>query len=210
MKAIKLCGLTRENDVRVARELAVEFAGFVFARSPRRVEPREAAEIRRGFDGSGVRVVGVFAGEAPERIGEIVREVRLDYVQIHGGGAGPPGTPVIRALGIREGAVGEGLLARGADEGAAWHLVDAYHPDAEGGTGRPFDWDAARGLALPRPFLLAGGLTAENVARAIGALHPDGVDVSSGIEEKPGVKSEERMRRFVAAARAAFEEREKV
>ncbi|MFH1277218.1 MAG: phosphoribosylanthranilate isomerase [Candidatus Eisenbacteria bacterium] len=206
MKAIKLCGLTGENDVRVARELGAEFAGFVFAESPRRVDPGRAAELRRGFDGSRTRVVGVFAGEDPERIREIVREVRLDLVQLHGGtGGNPCGVPVIRALKVRGGKPAPAP----AGERPEWYLLDAYDPVVEGGSGRPFDWGAARSLDLPRPFLLAGGLTAESVGRAIAALRPDGVDVSSGIEENPGVKSEYEMRRFVAAARAAFDEGER-
>lgn len=201
-----MCGLTRPEDVLLARELGADFAGFVFAKSPRRVGVEKAAALRALLDGSATRAVGVFAGETPEPIAEIVRAVRLDLAQVHGGvPAEGIGVPVIRALRVR----GDRIEGDAAGEAPAWYLLDAYAPRAAGGTGHSFDWGAAARLRPPRPFLLAGGLTAENVGCAIRALAPDGVDVSTGIEEAPGRKSETKMREFVAAARAAFLETEK-
>ena len=109
------------------------------------------------------------------------------------------GTRLLTAFRARD----EGVLDTIRDEGAATFLLDAYSPDAPGGTGRAFDWAlAARARELGR-LILAGGLTAENVARAIRDVRPFGVDVSSGIEDAPGLKNAERMRAFVRAVRDA-------
>lgn len=209
MGIVKVCGLTREEDVELAVEAGADLAGFVFAPGRRRVDPERAAALRRRLDGTAVRAVGVFVDETPERIGEIVDAVRLDLVQLHGDE--PPriadriGPPIIRAVRIGK---NNPPFARN-EWTPRYFLLDTYDPGAAGGTGRVFDWTAASETGPPRPFLLAGGLTPENVAEAIQVLRPDGVDVSSGVEDRPGIKCEERVKRFVAAARAAFDERER-
>ncbi|MFH1680051.1 MAG: phosphoribosylanthranilate isomerase [Candidatus Eisenbacteria bacterium] len=205
MRLVKVCGLTREEDVESVAEAGADLAGFVFAPSPRRVSPRRAAELKRVLDGTSVRAVGVFREEEPGRIRRIAEEAGLDLVQLHGEApaenAGALGVPAIRALRVS----GNRLVGLADDPIAAYFLLDTFDPDRAGGTGRPFDWGAVRALPLPRPFLLAGGLRPENVGEAIAALRPDGVDVSSGVEEAPGVKSAVEVRRFVLAARAAWE-----
>ncbi|RPJ42838.1 MAG: phosphoribosylanthranilate isomerase [Candidatus Latescibacterota bacterium] len=204
MKLVKICGLAREEDVEIAVLSGADLAGFVFAESPRRVTPEKAARLRRLLEGTAARAVGVFCGEEPARIREIAEEVGLDLVQLHGHGEPPPdaiGLPVIRAVRVAPGRI-EPFPAGG---GAAYYLLDTHDPRRAGGTGRPFDWEEASRLPLPRPFLLAGGLRPETVARAIEILDPDGVDVASGVERSPGVKDADQVRRFIAAARAAWE-----
>jgi len=203
MSLVKLCGLTREEDVRLAREAGVDLVGFVFAASPRRLTVERAARLRRLLEGSPILAVGVFAGASRAEIAQAAAAVPLDLVQLHGdlpGGAGELDMPVIRALRVRA-----GRIIEEAGEGRhAYYLLDAFDAGRAGGTGHPFDWDGVRAIDLPRPFLLAGGLTAENVAEGIARLRPDGVDVSSGVEVSPGIKDAARVRRFVVAARAAF------
>jgi len=201
---VKICGLAREADVEAAAEAGADLAGFVFAPSPRRLSARRASVLRARLEGTPVRAVGVFVGGTPEEIRRIAEEARLDLVQLQSEGpedARAIGLPVIRALRVN----GDRLVGRANDPSAAWYLLDAFDPERGGGTGRAFDWEAARSLALPRPFLLAGGLRPENVGEAIAILRPDGVDVSSGVEEAPGRKSREQIRRFVRAARDAWE-----
>ena len=200
---IKVCGITRAEDAAAAVAAGATALGFVFwPSSPRFVPPAQAATIARTVPAS-VLKVGVFVDADRGHIQDVAAAVGLDVIQLHGGesrdAAGALTLPVWKAFGVDDGA-----------EITSWPsdmmvLLDAIDPRAKGGTGRTVDWAAAAEFARQRAVVLAGGLTPENVGEAIARVHPRGVDVSSGVEQAPGIKDHEKVRRFVAAARAGFD-----
>src|SRR5688572_27325573 len=178
---IKICGITRLADALHAAEHGATALGFVFwDRSPRHVSAERAAEIIAALPGD-VTPVGVFVNESVQRVRAFVEQTGIRAVQLHGDEppvyAGAVGCPVFRAVGVDE-----------ADDACAgWpaettFLVDTPDPVRRGGTGVTVDWTRAAALARDRKVVLAGGLTPANVAEAIAAVKPFGVDVSSGVE----------------------------
>lgn len=218
---VKVCGIRDAEAAAAAVAAGADAVGFVFAPGPRRVTPREAARIAAALPG-GVARVGVFVGAGERQILEAAERAGLTHVQLHG--AVPPGLPaglrrqglrVLRVLRLPPASAGAGdpealerEAARLAADGEPGEpvLADTAHPRLHGGTGRVGDWRLAAALARRLPLVLAGGLTPDNVAEAVRAVRPWGVDVSSGVERAPGVKDPERVARFVAAARAAAEQ----
>ncbi len=201
---IKICGLTREEDVRALKNLDVDFAGFIFVPgTPRHLDISRAKKLT-GLVPSGVRRVGVFLDERPETVRRIAADCGLDFLQFHGNESpeycsrfGLPYFKTVRVLGPIE-------TDRLAGYQPEAFLLDTYSRRAAGGTGRTFDWSLAREASgRGMKFLLAGGLNPENVARAIEEVRPWGVDVSSGVESAPGFKDPEKLRSFVAGARHA-------
>jgi phosphoribosylanthranilate isomerase len=202
---IKVCGITRAIDGRHAVEQGATAIGFVFwPRSPRAITPERAAAIVDELPSS-VTKVGVFVDESLDRIRAIAKQVGLTTVQLHGDEPPSYGEalewPVIRAVSIA--ALDEACEAWGP---ATALLVDNIDPQKRGGTGIVVDWAPAAAAAMRRRVVLAGGLTPENVSSAIRAVHPFGVDVSSGVEAAPGIKDVDKVARFVANARRAYEE----
>jgi phosphoribosylanthranilate isomerase len=202
---IKVCGITRLTDAVHAVEQGATAIGFVFwPRSPRGVTVEHAAEIS-GELPSHVMRVGVFVNEPVESIRAIAERTRLTAVQLHGDE--PPAYadaldwPVLRAVSVAE---LDYASEAWAPETAL--LVDNIDPARRGGTGAVIDWSQAAAFAQKRRIVLAGGLTPDNVASAIRAVRPFGVDVSSGVEASPGVKDFEKVTQFIANARLAFEE----
>lgn len=204
---IKICGITNEDDARLAVDAGADALGFVFcAGSPRLVAPPLVAEITRHLPGRVLRV-GVFRDAAPTTILHTVSACRLDAVQLHGDespefcDALAP-FPVWKAFRVRSRDVLQQLAAY-RDMTAAW-LLDGFVEGQAGGTGATFNWDlAVEATQLAHPIVLAGGLTPENVAEAIDLVAPNVVDVSSGVEASTGVKDHARIRAFVAAVRSA-------
>jgi phosphoribosylanthranilate isomerase len=203
---IKVCGITRLSDALHAVEHGATAIGFVFwPRSPRFVAPERAAEIVAELP-SNVLAVGVFVNEPVDAIRTIAARSGIAVVQLHGDE--PPayaaaiGWPVMRAVTLDD--VGDVVDAWPSDTTL---LLDASDRERRGGTGQTVDWTRAAAVAERRRLVLAGGLTPSNVAEAIAAVRPFGVDVSSGVEEAPGVKDFDKVARFLAAARRAFEER---
>lgn len=194
---VKICGITNRDDALEAAEGGAHALGFNFwPRSPRYIAPEEAAQIIEGLPPA-VWKVGVFVNEAPERVVEIARQARLDVAQLHGdepAEAMPAGLRVWKAFRVRPGFT----LARLEGYVAEACLLDAAAGTAYGGSGRTFDWTAARGAR--QKIILAGGLDAENVRAAIEAARPWGVDACSRLESTPGKKDREKMRRFLQAA----------
>ncbi len=203
MVKVKVCGITNIGDARVAAEAGADAIGLVFAESPRRVGIEEAREVAAALPG-GVLKVGVFVDEEPGEVLRIAREVGLDFAQLHGD-EGPEavtevragGVRVMRALRVRD----AGTLAEMERYEADLFLLDAYSEKARGGTGEMFDWGLAKTLRGRDNIVVSGGLAPENVREAIGLFGPYGVDASSSLEDAPGKKNEERVRRFVLAAR---------
>jgi len=202
---IKICGLTNLDDVLAAIDAGADYLGFNFyPKSPRYISPAECARVLPAVGGrrSVVKTVGIFVNEPPARVAAILDNCGLDLAQLHG--EEPPEHLTVlwgRAFKAFRG------TADGADyaafakisPGAPALLVDAYAPDAYGGTGQIADWAAARVLAAQFPIFLAGGLTPDNVADAITQVNPWGVDVASGVESAPGRKDRQKMRAFVKA-----------
>jgi phosphoribosylanthranilate isomerase len=199
MVQVKICGITRLKDAKAAVESGANALGFVFAESPRRISPQRAKEILRGIPPF-VKTVGVFVNETPSRIREIMNFCGLDLVQLHGhetvSTCTQLGSRVIKAFRVR----GEETLEQIAPyEGHVTAiLLDAYQKGVMGGTGKTFDWQLARKASkIGIPMALSGGLRPQNVLKALKSVNPLAVDVSSGVEERPGIKDHERIRLFM-------------
>lgn len=206
--AAKICGLSDERGLRAAMDGGAAFVGFVFfRRSPRYVTLEQAGELT-GMVERGIKVVGLFVNPTDAELEQTLGMARLDMIQLHG--AETPervrevrkttGLQVIKALGVSS---ARDVVEAGAYEGAAdWLMFDAKPPkDATrpGGNAVAFDWPVMKTYTGQLPWLLAGGLTPTNVAGAIRASGAQAVDVSSGVETKPGVKSPAKIRAFLKA-----------
>lgn len=197
MTKIKLCGLSRPEDIAAANALKPDFVGFVFAASRRQVTPEAALRLRRLLDPA-IPAVGVFVDEAPDRVADLLNRGVIQIAQLHGREgeedlarlrALAPGRPLWQAFRLRQPEEAAPANASSADS----ILLDSGR-----GSGEAFDW--ALLSAIRRPYFLAGGLGPETVADALCTLHPYGVDVSSGIETDHK-KDAEKMAAFVAAVR---------
>lgn len=202
---IKICGMTNLNDALSALEAGADALGFVFyKKSPRYIEPDIASEIIRNLPPL-VTVVGVFVDEQIDRVRETAKFCCLDLLQFHGFESPEYcewyHNRVIKAFRVKDASSLEEV--RKYKDQVSGYLLDSYSEDAYGGTGSTFDWSVAREISRLRPVLLAGGLTPDNVARAISEVRPYGVDVSSGVESAPGRKDMEKMRSFVDSVRKA-------
>lgn len=195
--AVKVCGLTSLADGRAAVAAGADFLGFVFAPSPRRLDPEIAAAFWADLP-RGVPKVAVFRDQSLADVERVLRRIRPDYLQFHGmerpGFCRVFGLPVIRALAPLQ---PEDLaLAEAFLEIADFFLVDL----PKGAPGVLADAVARAALRLPKPVFLAGGLSAGNVGAVVERLRPFGVDVARGVESSPGVKDHELVREFVLAA----------
>jgi len=207
---VKICGLTRTDDALAAVRAGADFAGLVFhPASPRHVSGDKARAIAEKLRGR-VRVVALFVDATDNAIIDCVDTVRPDVLQLHGDE--PPkrvaeirarfGIPVMKAIGISDRSDFDALP--GYEAVADMLLFDAKTvAGLAGGRGCAFDWQLLRSRTIRKPWLLAGGLNVQNVARAIATAGAQGVDVSSGVETSPGIKDASTIRDFVAAARAA-------
>ncbi|BEQ14275.1 phosphoribosylanthranilate isomerase [Desulfoferula mesophila] len=198
---VKICGITRLEDALAACRLGADALGFVLAPSPRQVSPERAREIIAALPPL-VSTVGVFVDAPLDEVRGLRTFCGLDWVQLHGGEdqayAAALGPRVIKAARVSA----QRPVEEGAYPGCAL-LLDTYDPQAVGGTGQSFDWSLAQSIARARPIILAGGLTPENVGRAIKQVQPFAVDVSSGVEKEKGVKDHERIASFIAQVRRA-------
>jgi phosphoribosylanthranilate isomerase len=204
MTRIKICGITRPGDALAAASLGTDAIGLVFhARSPRHVQAVQAAAIVRELPPF-ITVVALFLDAAADEVHAVLRTVPVDLLQFHGREA-PEfcrqfARPYLKAIGMGAGLNAAMMLAAQYPD-AAGLLVDSHPPGAAGGTGETFAWQTLP--VLPRPLVLAGGLTPDNVAAAITVVRPWAVDVSSGVESAPGIKDEGKMAAFIQEARRA-------
>lgn len=203
MVRVKICGITNLQDALAAAEGGADAVGFVFyPQSPRCVKPDQARSIIEQLPPY-VSAVGVFADQPLEEVTSLMQGCRLDLVQLQGNES-PEfcrafGSRAVKAIRVRDRKSLE-PMSRYRVRG---FVLDAYVPDQFGGTGHRFDWELA---LLAKPYgriILAGGLTPENVAEAIQKVRPFGVDVSSGVEERMGKKSPEKLERFIRQVREA-------
>jgi phosphoribosylanthranilate isomerase len=209
MTMVKICGLTNLHDARWAWECGADLLGFVFVpSSPRCVTQEEAAAIteRLAAEGCQAKLVGVFASQPLEQVGQVVKRCSLDLAQLHGGEepeyVGRLRIPVIIGTRVREGIDWDELASH-----RAWaYLLDSYDPKKLGGTGHAWDWELLRGARrTDLRLIIAGGLTPDNVPSLVRQLKPWGVDVSSGVEAAPGRKDPDKVARFIECVREESE-----
>lgn len=211
---IKFCGTTSLTDARASIEAGADALGFIFAASSRQVTPEKAQEIIRELPPS-VEKIGVFLDAGPQQIRRIVDQVAVTGIQMHGQNDFPPEVysylPPARRDGLRK--IKTLIMLDGFQDDmrnltAVPGVIDAFLLDSGTGSGRRFDWQAARAHIVDQPcrLIIAGGLTPENVGEAIRIFRPWGVDVVSGVEEQPGRKDSEKLKAFVAAVRIAEKE----
>lgn len=200
---IKICGITSEEAARAAVEAGVDHLGLILCPSPRRVTEERAAVLTRAVPAAWV---GVFAHESPEAMARTARDLGLAAIQLHGEESPEECRAVRELAGVP---VWKAVSAEGEEDEEGYEAsVDALLVDARGGgSGRTLDWTRV-GERFPAsrrivPLLLAGGLSPENVARAIEEARPDGVDASSQLETSPGMKDPRRVAEFVRRAREA-------
>jgi phosphoribosylanthranilate isomerase len=199
---VKICGITRLEDVRAACEAGADALGFVFyAKSPRHVSIEQATALVAALPPF-VTSVGLFVDAEQAFVREVIRQAPLDLLQFHGNESPDEcrsfGRPYLKAIRVRPGA---DLLKYAADyRDALGLLLDAYVPDLPGGTGARFDWSLIP-VPFPKFVVLSGGLTPENVAQAVSRVKPWAVDVSSGVEARPGVKDAAKVAAFIECAR---------
>ncbi|MGY0557136.1 MULTISPECIES: phosphoribosylanthranilate isomerase [unclassified Lysobacter] len=204
---VKFCGLTRPGDVRLACELGADAIGFVFAsQSTRRVAPQQARAMRQALAPL-VDAVALFSDNPADEIRQVVRQVRPSLLQFHGSEddvfCSAFGVPYLKAIPMGSPIAREHpVMLHRSYPSAAGFLFDSHDVGGAGGSGKVFDWRRIP-AGVQKPFVLAGGLSADNVFDAIQAALPWGVDVSSGIESAPGVKDGDKMRHFVEQVRRA-------
>ncbi|MDG4867791.1 phosphoribosylanthranilate isomerase [Guyparkeria sp. 1SP6A2] len=199
---VKICGLTRPNDVEAAVVAGADALGFVFVPASRRAVPIEIARDLVANVPAFVQTVGLFADPDVDWVEMVIDQVALDLLQFHGSESGrfcrQFGRPYIKAISAelddaaRAQVVQDHPTARG-------FLLDSHAVSGLGGTGHTFDWQRwpRQQASTTRPWILAGGLSVDNVAEAVAALGPYAVDVSSGVEDAPGIKSAEKIHAFI-------------
>ena len=198
---VKICGITRTQDARLAVDAGADAIGLVFyAKSPRFVTNTKAAEISQLIPVF-VSRVALFKDAEKQMIESVLRQVEIDLIQFHGSESADFceqfDRPYIKALGMKTAEHNVDYLKTSAQlyQSAKALLLDAHAPGEAGGTGETFDWTSTGNIN--KPVILAGGLTAGNVKQAIGIVHPFAVDVSSGVESSPGIKDKEKMTAFM-------------
>lgn len=199
---IKICGITRYEDARIAVNLGVDALGFIFyKKSPRYVTPDQAGAIIRRLPPF-VSRVGVFVNEEIETIKEIAAVTGIDTLQLHGSESedfcSKMSLPVIKSFSVKS----DSDISVLASYKTAGYLLDTWHQELHGGTGIAFDWTIAkRACSVYDNVVLAGGLGPTNVLEALQAVNPYGIDVSSGVEIMPGIKNPHKMRDLVNLVR---------
>lgn len=207
---VKICGLNHPETLAAAIEGGARYIGFVFyPRSPRFVAPAQAAELARLVP-TGVRVVGLLVDPDDAVLEAATGAVPLDLLQLHGKETPDRirairdrfALPVMKAFGI--GSAEDFARVAPFEDVADRLLFDAKPPASAdalpGGNGVSFDWTLLRGRTWTRPWMLSGGLSVANLAQAVALSGAREVDVSSGVEERPGVKSTAKIREFLALA----------
>ncbi|MBK9351476.1 MAG: phosphoribosylanthranilate isomerase [Sulfuritalea sp.] len=203
---IKICGITREEDLDAAVAAGADALGFVFyAQSPRHVSPQRAARLVARVPAF-VKTVGLFVNESTDVVAEVLNEVPLDLLQFHGdedaGYCAAFRRPWIKAARVKQGFdLLEYARCFAGAPGIAGLLLDA-HVEGYGGGGQAFDW-ALIPPSLPLPMILSGGLNPGNVGEAIRRVRPWAVDVSSGVERAKGIKDMRKISEFIAGVRDA-------
>jgi phosphoribosylanthranilate isomerase len=204
MVHVKICGITSLEDAQAATDAGADALGFVFyPPSPRYVTPEQAGRIIQTLPPF-VTTVGLFVDVALDAVNDLAARCGLDRIQLHGRETPEfcrqVTRPVIKAIRIKNAE----SLSLVPDYNVSAYLLDAYVEGAlPGGTGASFSWELAAQAKPYGPVILAGGLTPENIEAAIAQIRPYGVDVSTGVERTPGIKDHQKVRQFIARAKAA-------
>lgn len=202
MVRVKVCGITSLEDALVAVEAGAYALGFVFASSPRQIDPETASRIISRLPPL-VSKVGVFVDAPLARVKEVMAGCPLDLAQLHGEESPEYCQELfpraVKAFRVRD----DGVLSQLPRYQLAAYLLDSYVPGVAGGSGRTFDWEIALQARKFGPIILSGGLNPENVRQAIERVRPYGVDVSSGVEARPGKKDPEKLKAFFKAVMEA-------
>ena len=203
---IKICGITNIADAKHAIELGVDYLGFIFADSPRKLNVAQAAEIANAIPAQ-IGKVGVFVDEDRRVVTSAIRSAGLDIVQLHGQESpnycSQIGIPVIKVF--RTHSPDRDIFEHISKYDTEFYLLEPFVPGLAGGTGKTADWPLAARIIShfpDRKFFLAGGLSPQNVVPAIRGVRPFAVDASSGVEDSPGVKNSGKMKSFIKAVRA--------
>ncbi len=208
--SVKICGISTPEAMEAAIEGGARFVGLVFyPRSPRAVSPNLAAQLAR-LAPTGVRVVGLFVDPDDDRLDEVIGQVPLDLIQLHGHETAGRleairrsfNIPVMKSIPV---ATADDLDAVNGLEGSVDRLLFDAKPPANvtalpGGNGIPFDWSLLAGRRWLKPWMLSGGLNVGNLAEAVAETGAEAVDVSSGVEDRPGHKTPELIRSFLKTA----------
>lgn len=216
MTWVKICGNTNIEDAKLAVDLGAHALGFIFAPSKRRITPIDASRIISQIDPK-IETIGIFVNQPPSVVLATARRAGLSGVQLHGD-EDPSNVGTLLSLAAREKMelkVYKAVRMSTIDNSFAWDaqaskmlggmLLDSGTPIQQGGTGRTFDWDEAaplvRVLSRRTKVIIAGGLNAQNVQRALSLFSPFGLDVVSGVEREPGKKDPEKLRAFFEAVK---------
>jgi phosphoribosylanthranilate isomerase len=200
---VKICGITNAEDAAIAVEAGADALGFVFYReSPRYINPTLARQIIMNLPPL-VIPVGVFVDEDQQVVRSLMDDCGLEIAQLHGNESAiyckELGRTILKALRVKDRSTFLAMAEYRGRAGVRGFVLDAFSEQAYGGTGQMIDWQLAAEAAKAANFLLAGGLTPDNVKKAIQAVQPYGVDVSSGVERAPGKKDHEKVRAFIRA-----------
>jgi len=200
---VKICGITNLKDARAAIDFGADALGFVFAKSPRRIKPNDAARIIRELPPF-VNFVGVFVNEPVKRVEKIAKQCKIDTLQFHGDESPEycshfrKTRKIIKAFGIKDKSSLKILSGYDVDG----YLMDVFSPHLRGGVGKTFDWGLAReARKTAGPIILSGGLGIKNIKSAVKIVKPHAVDVSSGVESSPGKKNLKAMHEFIKAVK---------
>jgi len=197
---VKICGICDAASAAAAVAAGADLLGFHFCSRPRRIEPEAVRAILERLP-SRPQIVGVFIDQPAAEVADIARFCELDLLQLHGSEQPgfEAGAPLMKVLKVNAGA----LEPPDGWPDSVLLMIDSWSPDQRGGTGRTWDWELARPLLAARRVFFAGGLNPNNVGEVVNRYGPYGVDVSSGVESRLGVKDAELVRAFVAAVREA-------
>ncbi|HUO57874.1 MAG TPA: phosphoribosylanthranilate isomerase [bacterium] len=206
MFRVKICGVTRPRDVRQAVKAGADAIGFQMTMGPRKITPTQAKRLVRGVPPT-VVPVGVFVNEPLAKVKRLIKLCGFQAVQLHGEESevyfGKISVPVIKVIRMKN----KDAYKRFRGFRVAAFLLDSYNKNIPGGTGQsyPYPWARKAVLDLPAPVLIAGGLTPENVQKALRSSHAFGADVSSGVEARPGIKDPRKVSLFVQRVRKVFQ-----
>jgi len=206
---VKICGLTEPNSLTAAIEAGADFIGLVFYEPSPRYVAIEVAKYLTSFIPDNVETVGLFVNPSDEYLRQVLQEVPLNMIQLHGNETPDRVAeikaqfklPVMKALPISN--ADDLAEAKAYDNIADWFLFDAKGESLPGGNGISFDWGILQNYESSTPWMLAGGLYTENVEKALNICSPDALDVSSGVESAKGVKDSDKIRSFISTVKSA-------
>lgn len=210
---LKICGITNLEDARYASGAMVDYLGFIFYEKSRRyIEPAQAGAIINWLEGP--KKVGVFVNQPLDEVNSTAKQTGIDLVQLHGSESVEYceliEKPVMKVIHITEESTTESVIesVNSYADVADYFLFDTKLGDQWGGTGTTFDWSVLSEASIPKPFFLSGGINVDNLKSAVSTVKPYGIDVSSSLEEEPGLKDFEKVEAFMDEMRSIWDSEE--